>query len=409
MCDMKPLLGLAMLILLAPYAVAEDWPAWRGPTGQGHSSETKLPLTWRPDKNVKWKIPLSEPGNSTPIVWKDKIFLTQANKGGSVRSLLCFNRADGSMVWKKDVAYAEKERNWNPTWYANASPTTDGERVFVSFGSAGFYCYDLAGKELWKRTDLGAWDHAFGNSASPVLHGDHVILWCGPNEKAGRNFLLCVKKTNGETVWEHDEKFGSWGTPTVATIQGKQQILLSTHPALKGIDPANGKELWACEGLSIYVYTSPLTNGDIAVAMSGYQGPALAVKLGGSGDITKDRLWHHPKNAQRVGSGVLIGEHVYIMEENGMPHCYELKTGKEIWQVKARPAGEKTWGSMLHADGKLYVMMNNGDTIVLAANPKYEVLAVNGLGEETNSTPIVSNGEIFLRTFKHLWCIAEKK
>ncbi|MBX9680981.1 MAG: PQQ-like beta-propeller repeat protein [Gemmataceae bacterium] len=406
---MKPLLSIASLLLLVSAGFAGDWPAWRGPTGQGRSDETNLPRTWSSSKNVKWKVPLSEPGNSTPIVSKDKIFLTQANKGGSVRSLLCLSRTDGSMQWKKDVTYAEKERNWNPSWYGNASPVTDGERVIVSFGSAGMFCYDFAGKELWKRTDLGAWDHAFGNSASPVLHGEHVILWCGPNEKMGRNFLLCAKKATGETVWEHDEKSGSWGTPIIAKVGGKDQILLSTSPALKAIDPANGKELWFCEGLSIYVYTSPLTNGDIAVAMSGYNGPALAVKLGGSGDITKDRLWHHPKNTQRVGSGVIVGEHVYIVEENGMPHCYELKTGKEVWQVKSRPAGEKTWGSMVHADGRLYVMMHNGETVVLAANPKYEVLAVNPLGEDTHSTPIVSNGEIFLRTFKHLWCIAEKQ
>ena len=123
-------------------------------------------------------------GNSTPVVWGDKIFLTQANKGGTVRSLICFARADGKLLWQKDVVYAEKERNWNQNWYANASPATDGERVVVSFGSAGMYCYDFDGKELWKRTDLGKWEHAFGNGASPVLYGDLAILWCGPNETA---------------------------------------------------------------------------------------------------------------------------------------------------------------------------------------------------------------------------------
>ncbi|MFO0866874.1 MAG: PQQ-binding-like beta-propeller repeat protein [Gemmataceae bacterium] len=405
---MKPLSCAALLLLFASPVLADDWPAWRGPTGQGHSTETNLPLQWSNTKNVKWKVPLSEPGNSTPIVWKDKIFLTQANKGGSVRSLLCLNRADGSTLWKKDVAFTEKERNWNPNWYANASPTTDGERVIVSFGSAGMYCYDFAGKELWTRTNLGHWDHAFGNSASPVLHGDHVILWCGPNEKMGRNYLVCAKKSNGETVWEHDEKFGSWGTPTIAKIGGKDQILLSTNPALKGLDPANGASQGPRRSIDLCLHLA-VDQRRRRRRHVRYNGPGLAVKLGGSGDVTKDRLWHHPKNTQRVGSGVIVGEHAYIVEENGMPHCYELKTGKEVWQVKARPAGDKTWGSMLHAEGKLYVMMHNGETIVLAANPKYEVLAVNAIGEQTNSTPIVSNGEIFLRTFKHLWCIAEKK
>src|SRR5262249_12926051 len=159
-------------------------------------------------------------GNSTPVVWGDRIFLTQANKGGSVRSLLCLARADGKVVWQKDVNYSEKERNYNESWYDNASPVTDGERVVVCHGSAGLYCYDFAGKELWKRTDLGKWEHQFGNGASPIIHGDHVVQWCGPDEGKGRNYLIAVNKKNGETVWEHDESYGSWSTPVVANVKG---------------------------------------------------------------------------------------------------------------------------------------------------------------------------------------------
>ena len=182
---MKPAIAVCVLLCSFTLARADDWPAWRGPTGQGFCAEKDLPLKWSDKENVKWKVALAEPGNSTPVVWGDKIFLTQANKGGSVRSLLCFARADGKLLWQKDVAYADKERNWNQNWYCNASPATDGERVVVSFGSAGMYCYDFAGKELWKRTDLGKWEHAFGNGASPVLYGDLAILWCGPNERQG--------------------------------------------------------------------------------------------------------------------------------------------------------------------------------------------------------------------------------
>src|SRR5262249_39679844 len=159
-------------------------------SGQGLCVETNLPLEWSAAENVKWKVPLDHQGNSTPIIWKDDVFLTQANKGGSVRSLLCFNRADGSLRWQRDVAYTGKERNWNENWYANASPVTDGERVIVSFASAGMFCYDLAGAERWKRTDLGRWDHQFGNASSPVIYDNLAILWCGPNEGEGRNVLL---------------------------------------------------------------------------------------------------------------------------------------------------------------------------------------------------------------------------
>lgn len=402
---------LSWLVLLPAASQTGDWPSWRGPTGQGVSPDENVPLTWSDTENVKWKIPLEHQGNSTPVIWGQRIFLTQANKDGLVRSLHCFARADGKELWRQDVSYSEKERNWNPNWYANASPVTDGERVVVSFGSAGMYCYDVEGKELWKRTDLGSWDHAFGNGSSPILYGDLAILWCGPNEKQGRNFLLAVDKKTGKTVWEHEEKQGSWGTPLITEIDGQDQLLLATVPHLKGLDPKTGKELWWCEGLNKYVYTSPLYGNGVAVAMSGYNGADLAVKLGGKGNITSDRLWQHPQNIQRVGTGMIVGEHVYIVEENGIPHCYELKTGEEVWKVAKRPGAGTTWGSMVMAEGRLYVLMRNGETLVFAASPKYELLATNSLGRgiESNSTPAIANGEIYLRTFTHLWCISKSE
>jgi outer membrane protein assembly factor BamB len=336
---------------------------------------------------------------------------------------LCFARADGKLRWKKDVAYEEKERNWDQNWYTNASPATDGLRVVVSFASAGMYCYDNAGKLLWKRTDLGKWEHQFGSGSSPVIYGDLAILWCGPNEDKGRNFLLAVNKKTGETVWEHEESYGSWSTPLIVKVDGMDQLILGQSRDvkgapeektgfLKGIDPTNGKEIWKCRGLDSYVYTSALYGDGIAVAMSGYGGSALAVKLGGSGDITKDRLWLHPKPAsQRVGSGIIVGGHIYMVDENAVPHCYVLKTGEDLWKSEARLKGGLTWGSMVHVNGRLYLLMRNGETVVMAADPKHEVLAVNSLGqgEQTNSSPAISDGEIFLRTFKHLWCISEKR
>lgn len=414
--------SLAILALaLAPLAHADNWPAWRGPTGQGLCSE-KMLLKWSDTENVRWKIDLEHQGNSTPVIWGDRIFLTQANRGGTVRSLLCFARADGKKLWQKDVSYARKEQNWTQDWYANASPATDGERVVVSFGSAGLYCYDFKGELLWKRTDLGEWQDPFGNAASPVLHGELCIQWCGPNRSKGRNFLLAVSKKTGKTVWEKDQEFGSWSTPLVAKVGGKDQIILghsrdqkgapdAKTSFLHGFDPRDGKELWRCRGLNSFVYASPLYADGVAVAMSGFYGSAFAVKLGGEGDITKDRLWLHPKNAQRVASGVLVGGHVYMVDENGAAHCYDAKTGEDKWKVKRDPSWGVTWGSMVHSDGRLYVLMRNGKTLVFRASPKYELLATNSLGrgEQTNSSLAVSEGDIFIRTFKHLYCVGKKK
>lgn len=406
---MKRTVAILALLSCSAVTAAADWPAWRGPDGQGHCSEKNLPVKWSKTENVKWKVSLPAPGNSTPIISGDKILLTQANQGGTVRGLMCLARADGMLLWQQDVSYPEKETNWNPNWYCNASPTTDGERVVVSLASAGMYCFDFAGKELWKRTDLGKFEHVYGNGSSPVLYGDLAILWCGPNQAGnGRNDLLAVDKKTGETVWEHQEKGGSWGTPLITKVNGQDQLILGVPYKLKGFDPKTGGELWSCDGLTQLVYTSPLYADGVAVAMSGYGGSALAVKLGGTGDITKDRLWHHPRNIQRVGSGIIVGEHVYILEETGVPHCFELKTGNEVWEVKTRPGGS-SWSSMIAAEGRLYVLTKQGDTFVFAASPKYELLETNRLGESTNASIAVADGELFIRTDKHLWCISEKK
>jgi outer membrane protein assembly factor BamB len=416
----KRIIAVFFLLSWNTLCCADDWPGWRGPTGQGYCFEKNLPMKWSPKENIKWKIPLAHGGNSTPIVWKDRIFLTMANKPGTVRSLLCFDRADGKQLWKKDVDYAEKERNWPGITYVNASAVTDGQRVIVSLASAGLFCFDLDGKELWKRTDLGNWQHDFGTGSSPILYGELCILYLGPDEANGPNGLLAVNKKSGTTVWQKDQKAlwkknpkaGSWGTPVVVEIDGNDQLLYCPGYKLESVDPKTGKDLWHCDGLMEFVYTSPLytPKHKIAVAMSGFNKSALAVKVGGSGDITKDRLWHHPNNIQRVGSGIIVGDHVYILEENGTPHCYELATGKQVWQADSRPA-EKNWGSMVHADGKLYVLTRDASTVVFNASPKYELLATNRLdsSESTNASPAISNGEIFLRTNQHLWCIREKK
>jgi len=406
---MRLLSALLFLTCTTTLALAEDWPAWRGPTGQGESTDTTLPLTWSATKNVKWKVPLEHQGNSTPIVWKNRVFLTQANKGGTTRSLLCFDRADGKKLWQKDVSYDMKEKNWTPDWYANASPTTDGERVVACFGSAGLFCYDFAGKELWKRTDLGTWEHSFGNSASPVIHEDLVIQWCGPNEKEGPNDLIAFNKKTGETAWKMAQPTGSWATPVLANIKGKDQMLLGVGNFLKSFDPHTGSELWRCEGLQSYVYPSALYSNGIAVGMSGYGKSSIALRVNGTGDLTKDRLWMHPKPAnQRVGSGMIIGEHLYIIDDNGAPRCYELTTGKNLWESEDKlRAG--TWGSIVQAKDRIYVVMKNSDTYVLAAKPQFEILATNTIepGGRSNSSLAISDGEIFLRTFKHLYCLKE--
>ena len=440
---------------------ADDWPGWRGPTGQGTSAEKDLPLKWDRTTNVRWKVALPAPGNSTPIVWGDRVFLTQASDlkqwppkvpanyaggaspGGRAiaekRSVLCFRRSDGKLLWQGDTIYKEPEMTHPTNPFCSASPVTDGERVIASHGSAGVVCYDFEGKRLWHH-DVGKLKHLWGNASSPILYGDLCIQWCGPGE---RQFLRAVNKHTGKKVWETAEaggdtgitsrKFlGSWCTPIIARVapspqplsprgrgeqsgplsprgrggekRGQEQLIFAVPFKLAGYDPKTGKELWSAKVPGTYCYSSPLYVEGLAI-----YGSSLT-KLGGSGDITKDQL-RYRVGSMYIGTAVIAGEYLYTVNNVGVPSCYEWKTGQELWkdQIEKRPGVGDSWGSLVHVGGRIYLTDQRGDTVVLAAGRKYEHLATNRLDEHTNASIAVSGGDLFIRTHKHLWCIGQKK
>lgn len=405
--------GLAVCLAIAATARAENWPLWRGPTGQGYSTDKNLPVKWSTKENVKWKIELPDSGNSTPIVWGERIFLTQATDKGKKRALLCLARKDGSKIWEKTVEYRGKEVIHGTNTYCAASPATDGERVVVFHGSAGMYCYDFAGKELWKK-EFGPCHHIWGSAASPVIYKDLVIHNFGPHEKT---FLVALNKKDGTEVWRQDEKkssdyFGSWSTPVVAEVKGRTELVMSWPGVVKSYEPATGKLLWESRGLEKegaddrLTYTSPLVNENGIVALGGYGGAGLGLRAGGTGDVTDShRLWRSPKrNPQRIGSGVIAGDHVYIVNEPSVA-CLELKTGKEVWN---QPIAGNAWSSIVLADGKLYIVSQRGETYVLAAKPEHELIGINKLdGAVTRASIVPSSGEFLIRTYKHLWCIGK--
>lgn len=389
----------------------------------GISEEKRLPLRWSTNENVRWRVPLPDRGNSTPIIWRDRVFVTQAIEKENRRTLICLDRATGKQLWQSGTTYAEKEPTHGTNPYCSASPVTDGERVMASFGSAGLFCYDLEGKELWKR-DFGKQVHIWGNAASPVIYRDLCILNVGPGE---RTFLVAVDKKTGKTVWQNDEPgghygegkpgednrsiwVGSWSTPVVVNIAGRDQLLMSWPKRVAGLQPTDGKEIWTCSGLNPLVYTSPLYADSIVVAMGGFMGSALAVKSDGKGDVTDThRLWHIAKTRQRIGSGVIHDSHIYILTDPGIAECLELKSGKIVWEERLKGAGAKAdnWSSMVLVGDKLYVVNQSGDSFVLKASPKFELLATNSLGETTMASIAPAHGQLFIRTYKHLWCIEE--
>lgn len=415
---MKRFLFAVVVFLIAAHtAQAGNWPAWRGPNGNGVADEKGLPISWSADENIKWKVSLPGPGNSTPIVWGDRIFLTGALDAGARRTLMCFDRANGKKLWQEELTCDAKEVTHKTNPYCASSPVTDGKSVFVWHGSAGVAAYDFNGKRLWHQ-DVGEFTHIWGYASSPVLVDDLVIVSCGPGLRA---LLVAFDKKTGRQVWKRDlpaaqskeaKQFkGSWGTPVLRIDKdGNKQLVLGLPKQLIGFDPKTGKDIWTCRGLTDLVYTDSLISGDVVVAMSGYHGAALACRVG-RGDVTESgRLWlHAKKNPQRIGSGVVVDGHVYLLNEPGIAWCIEVQTGKIKW--KERLSSKRSWCSMSYVDGRLYVPNENGETFILRPNPeKLDLIATNRLdGEVTRGSPAFSDGQIFMRSHKHLYCIEESK
>ena len=401
--------ALLVATSLSAPARASDWLAWRGPLGTGISDEKNVPTTWSATENVKWKVPLDGQGNSTPIVVGKLVLITHSPAKSKLRGLRAYDRVTGDLAWKHEVEYAEPEPTHGTNPFCSASPVSDGERVIAWYGSAGLYCYDLAGNVQWQK-DLGKVEHIWGYGTSPVIHENLVILSYGPGLNA---FVVALDKRSGDEVWrkeyagqksEKPEDYrGAWSTPVLHKSGDRTLLLLSLPEKLRAVDPANGEEVWTCDGLSKLVYTSPLVAGDIVITMCGYGGPALAVKPSGTGDQTANRLWLHPRNPQRVGSGVVVDDYIYIRNEAGC-WCLDAKTGERKWEHAL--GGGQSWSSMTYADGRIYSVNTAGTTFVIEPTPdECKIVAQNKLGETTRASVVVSDGQVFLRTYENLYCI----
>ncbi len=415
---MKPILIASIVLALNHSLLAGEWPGFRGPTGDGLCFERNLPITWSGTDNVTWSVDLPMPGNSSPIVWGDRIYLTGAVEKGAERVLMCFDRANGTMLWHTSVPFSGRETTHDTNPYCSSTPVTDGQRIFVWQGSAGLVAYDMEGKQLWHR-DLGLFEHIWGNASSPVLYEDTVILYAGPGP---RSQMLCLSKETGQTVWQkelpeppsNDPKQwkGSWSTPILVEKDGRTELVLSLPRDVVGFSPRTGQEFWRCGGLTDLVYTSAVVGREAIIAMSGYGGAAIGLRRPGpeaKGDITQThRLWRIERNPQRIGTGVIIGPHLYMVNEPGVAECLVTATGQTVWKERL---GSATWGSVIYADTRLYATDSQGTTFVFNADPKFELLAKNSLGppQLTRATPAFTDGQIFIRTYQKLYCIGARR
>jgi len=403
--------------------MAGNWPAWRGDAaGSGITPEKNLPTHWSATQNVKWRIKLPDIGNSTPVVWGDRVFITQWIRDENFRGTICFDRETGKQLWKAGVTYTGKEKTHPANPYCSASPVTDGERVIASYGPAGLACYDFEGKELWIRK----WppvEHIWGWASSPVIYKDLCIHYFGPGEGA---FLIVLDKNTGKTIWKFAEPkwdtsnrtdgapqrpgktVGSFATPIVVKINGRDELIMAFPTEVRAFDPRTGKEYWRCRGLNPLVYCCPVFGNGIVVAMGGYYGNSLAIKAGGSGDVTDQRLWHKIRHNGSVGSGVVKDSYLFYHNSRGTVYCYDLMTGKQIWENTRSGKRTKVWSSMvLSGDDNIYLIDQKGETRIFKAAPEYKEVAINSLGEKTNASIAVSDGDLFVRTHDALWCIGK--
>ena len=415
----------ATIVLLAivcvGYATGEDWPGFRGPAGNGIATDEAPPLTWNATTNIKWKAALPRPANGSPIVSNGRVFVTSAqDDDGHKRSLYCFDRTDGKQLWVHTVDFPKTMPTHKTNPYCGTTPAANGSVVVVWHASAGLVCLDFEGQEVWSRS-LGELEHTWGYGTSPVIYQDRVILHSGPGKRV---FVGAYELKTGKTIWEVDEpqqgkdgsvredgKYkGSWCTPIIASIDGKDQVICTMPTRVVAFDPSDGGVIWTCEGIrgpkGDLSYSQPLIGDGILVAIGGFNGPGLGVRLGGQGNVTEsNRLWRNETNPQSIGSGVFLDGYIYRPNAGpGTFECLDPKTGSIVWTERL----DSCWGSIVHAAGRCYVTDQNGKTHVFKPNPeKYKGLAANELGEPSNSTPAFSDGQIFIRTSGHLYCIGE--
>ena len=438
---------LALCAFRAPQVIAlgvdTNWAQWRGPNGSGVSTEKNLPTEWSATKNVLWKTAISGRGHSSPIIWGQRVFLTTSIEGPVVPGakavthirrgevyvhpdsvggnhsytikVLCLDRDTGRILWEK-VAYegtVYDDRHRKNT-YASATPVTDGKYVWAFFDAEGLYCYDFDGKLVWK-TSLGKFAKmGMGNGMSPVLYENLVILQCDQEDGGPGSFITALNKLTGKEVWRTPRtQRKTWATPLVVRTSQRTELIASGAESTMAYDPATGKELWRCEGVVSHAIPSAVVGHDMIFVSGGSAGQpkrAVGIRLGGSGDLTGTPyvVWRYNKGTAYVPSPILYGDYLYILNDGGVMTCLVAKTGEPVYEGGRVPIPATFTASPVAFDDKILLTSEDGDTFVIKAGPKYEVLQTNSLGEPVYASIGIAAGRLFIRGEKNLYCIGRK-
>lgn len=396
-----------------------EWRQFRGPHGLGVSDDKDVPVRWSSTDNIAWKTDLPGPGASSPIVAGGKVYLTcytgygiepaQGDDKNLRRHLLCFDRATGKELWNKPFEPKLPEHQYQGEGsyhgYAASTPCSDGERLYVFFGKSGVYGLDLDGNQLW-HASVGDGTHGWGSGASPVLFNNLVLI----NASVESGSLYALDKLTGKEVWKAGGVGGAWNTPHVMLRTDGDEVIVSAQDKVLSFSPHDGKSLWTAEGVHRYVCPSVVSHRDVVYAIGGGH-TSLAVRFGGTGDVTKSHvLWREAKGSN-VGSPIYLNGHLYWAGDgSGLINCQNAETGEFVFQERLEPRPGNIWSSTVLADGKLYFVSQHAGTFVVAAKPKFELLAHNKFDDDsrTNASPAVQGGQLLLRTDKRLYCIGKQ-
>ncbi len=416
----------------------QNWHHWRGPNADGTAPKADPPLKWDSKTNVAWKAELPGRGSATPVVWGDRVFVLSALKTDrqakpeempkpdprfDVKTappthfhkffVLCFDRATGKKLWEKVVAEAVPHEGHHKSHsYAAGSPTTDGKFLYASFGSFGTYCLDFEGNVVWGRTDLGRLHtrYGWGEAVTPVVHGGALLL---NHDQEADSKLYCLDAATGKNKWvaSRDEK-STWSTPVVVDHGGKIQVVTNGTTRVRSYDLATGEVVWQCAGMTVNPIPSPVRFGDSVICLSGYGGAAgVSVPLASKGDLgTRGKVdWRVASGTPYVPSPALAGDLLYFTQANSsVLTVLNAKTGKVVVDKERLPQVKEFYASPLVAAGRVYFVDRSGTTVVLKVDEAVDVLAVNKLDDPIDASPVAVGKQLFLRSEKHLYCIAEK-
>jgi outer membrane protein assembly factor BamB len=420
---MRCCFSLIAVALTTSTALGADWSQFRGPGGSGTSEEKGLPVNWSEKDNIVWRAKLPGPGTSCPIAVGKRVYLTcysgyglgkfkKGEKGPEditalLRHLVCIDRAKGEILWTKDFQPLNPESNYYQHegdfhGYASSTPASDGERLYVSFGASGIYCFDLDGKELWRK-DVGKGTRNWGSANSPVLYKDLVIV----NASVESGTMIAFDKISGKEIWRTKGINSSWNTPVLADAPQGPELVVNISEAVIGLDPASGKELWRVKGFNGYVCPSVVVHKDVVYVV---RGNTLAIKAGGRGDVTDSHvLWRNKGNSQ-ISSPVYHDGRLYWVSRSDILSCIDAKTGDNIYRQRLSKGGE-FFASALVVDGKIYCVSRFAGTYVVAEGAKFQELACNTFADDksrTNASPIVHEGCLLMRTDQYLYCIGKR-